>query len=111
MAYVLVLLVAAAAGAAVGIATLRTGGVRLAHRETWSGTYTQERPTAAPEAAVATGPESASAAGRRPLPTDPTWQTRVTGVLGLLVTCLVGAGLIVAALYATFLAVKRAFGG
>jgi hypothetical protein len=32
-------------------------------------------------------------------------------VLGLLVACLVGAGLVVAALYATFLAVKRAFGG
>jgi hypothetical protein len=110
VAYVLVLLLAAAAGAAVGIATLRTGGVRLAHPETWSATYAQERPAAA-EAAVATGPESASAAGRRPLPTDPTWQTRVTGVLGLLVACLVGAGLVVAALYATFLAVKRAFGG
>jgi hypothetical protein len=109
MAYVLVLLLAAAAGAAVGIATLRTGGVRLAHPETWSATYAQDRP--APDAAVVTGPESGSAAGHRPLPTDPTWQTRVTGVLGLLVACLVGAGLVVAALYATFLAVKRAFGG
>ena len=110
MAYVLVLVLAAAAGAAVGIATLRTGGVRLAHPETWSATYVEEE-SAASEAAVAIGPEPAAPMGHRPLPSDPTWQTRVTGVLGLLVACMAGAGLIVAACYAMFLAVKRAFGG
>jgi hypothetical protein len=107
MGYLVVLLLAIAAGAAVGFATLRTGGVQLARPGTWSATYVEEEPVST-QPAIAPEP---AAVGRRPLPSDPTWQTRVTGVLGLLVACLVGAGLIVAASYATFLAVKRMFGG
>jgi hypothetical protein len=108
MAYVLVLLLAAAAGAAVGVATLRTGGATLARPGTWTATEV-EAPAAVGEPVGTVEP--VEPAGRRPLPTDPTWQTRIVGVLGLLVACLVGAGLIVAAFYTMFLVAKRAFGG
>jgi hypothetical protein len=111
VAYVLVLLLALAAGAAVGVATLRTGErVPDARRGTWTRAYEPASPEAA--SSVEGVPRSVEQAGvREPLPTDPTMQSRIIGVLGLIVVCLVAAGAIVGSLYVAFLAAKGLFGG
>ena len=90
MPYVLVLLVAAAAGGGVAVATLRRGDVAETSPQT--GTKGYEEPEDDPE-------EDVGATGRRrkPLPSTPTAQTRISGAVGLLLVVLVAAGLIAGA--------------
>jgi hypothetical protein len=105
-------MLAAAAGAAVGVATLRTGGPSRARPETWTQTYEPEVEDGPPAGAGA--PASAFAAPGQPrhaLPGEPTMQTRIAGVLGLVVVVFVAAGAIVGLLYAAYLAVRGMFGG
>ena len=106
MAYLLVLLLAVAAGAAVGVATYRNGSRPRSDPSAWSRGYEAEPE---PQPAPATA-EPSTTAGRS-LPDDPTTQSRVIGALGLLVVCLVAAGAIVGALFAAYVAVRGAFGG
>ena len=106
MSYVVVLLLAAAAGAAVGVATLRTGREPQARQEAWTQTYE-------PPAVAAEGVQRSSAtetAGRTPLPGDPTTRSRVVGVLGLVVVCLAAAAAIVGGLFAAYVTVRGMFG-
>ena len=98
MPYVLVLLIAAAAGGGVAVATLRRGAVADANPEAWTKGY--ETSEEAPAGGVPT-----QAPGRsRSLPSAPTWQTRLTGIVGLLIAVLVGAGLIVGVCFAAWAA-------
>lgn len=106
MAYLLVLVLAAAAGAAVGVATYRDGSRPRSDPSTWSRGYEAE-----PETAPAPATSERATTAARSLPDDPTTQSRVIGALGLLVVCLVAAGAIVGALFAAYLAVRGAFGG
>ncbi len=102
MGYLLVLVVAAAAGTSVWALTLRQGDTPTAPTGAWSGTYdtpTTEEPSL---------PEPVR---RRSLPTDPTWHTRLTGVTGLVIACVVAAAVLVAGGFAVWTAVSRAFGG
>ena len=109
MPYLLVLLVAAASGAGVAAYTVRQGRTAAVSPETWTKTY-EDTPAAPPPAA---GTEDATTPHRRAqaLPSAPTWQTRLTGVAGLLIAVLLAAGLIVAGFYSAWLALKRMFGG
>jgi uncharacterized protein HemX len=92
MPYVLVLLVAAAAGGGVAFATLRRGDVTETSPQTWTKGY-EEPEDDQPEE------ETAGATGRprKPLPSTPTARTRVSGAVGLLLVVLVAAGLIAGA--------------
>ena len=109
MAYLFVLVIAAAAGVAVGFSTLRTGtlGIAQAPSGTWTRGYDPEDeepvPAAEPDPAV-------GSRARQPLPTDPTTHTMVVGALGLAIAVLVAAGAIVGMFYAGVMALKRAFG-
>ena len=91
MPYVLVLLVAAAAGGGVAFATLRRGDVSETSPQTWTKGYEEPEDDRPEEGVGATGRP------RKPLPSTPTAQTRVTGVVGLLIVVLVAAGLIAGA--------------
>jgi hypothetical protein len=91
MPYVLVLLVAAAAGGGVALATLRRGNVSEAVPQTWTKGYEE------PEGAAPQEGEGATGQPRKPLPSTPTMQTRLTGAVGLLIVVLVAAGLIAGA--------------
>ena len=104
MPYLFVLLVAAAAGGGVGVATLLRGGTAEANPEAWTKGYEASEETPADET-TPTGHRS------RPLPSAPTWQTRVTGIVGLLIAVLLGAGIIVGICFASWAALRRAFGG
>jgi len=107
VSYVVVLVLAAAAGAAVGVATLRTGREPATRREAWTQTYE-------PPAAPAQGARRSSATEiteRAPLPGDPTTRSRIVGVLGLVVVCLAAAAAIVGGLYAAYVTVRGMFGG
>ncbi len=104
MPYVLVLLVAAAAGGGVALATLRRGDVAGAHPQTWTKGY-EEPEDDQPEE------EAAGAAGqpRKPLPSTPTAQTRLSGAVGLLLVVLVAAGLIAGAALVVWDALRNAW--
>jgi len=104
MPYVLVLLVAAAAGGGVAVATLRRGAVADANPEAWTKGYEESE-----DAPGGGGPTQARGPSRS-LPSAPTWQTRLTGIVGLLIAVLVGAGLIVGVCFAAWAALRRAFG-
>lgn len=91
MPYLLVLLVAAAAGGGVAFATLRRGDVSETSPQTWTKGYEELGDVAPQEGVGATGQP------RKPLPSTPTMQTRLTGVVGLLIVVLVAAGLIAGA--------------
>ena len=91
MPYVLVLLVAAAAGGGVALATLRSGDVAGTDPKTWTKGYEEPDGDLPQEDVGATGQP------RKPLPSTPTAQTRLTGVVGLLIVVLVAAGLIAGA--------------
>jgi len=104
MPYLLVFLIAAAAGSGVAVATLRRGEVVEAAPKDWNKGY--EEPVEEPADDAATGPRG----HKRPLPSAPTWQTRLTGIVGLLIAVLVGAGLIVGACFAAWSVLRRAFG-
>ena len=105
MPYLFVLLIAAAAGGGVAVATMRRGEIAAASLETWTKGYEgpDEEEPAEHEVAETGHP-------RKPLPSAPTWQTRLTGIVGLLIAVLVGAGLIVGACLAIWAALRRAFG-
>lgn len=104
MPYVLVFLVAAAAGGGVAVATLRRGAVADANPGAWTKGYE------GPEEAPADGGSTQARGRSRSLPSAPTWQTRLTGIVGLLIAVLVGAGLIVGVCFAAWAAIRRAFG-
>jgi hypothetical protein len=108
--YVLVFLLAAAAGAAVSVATLRAGRVPQPSPASWTQRY--ESPRVEEDVAAATDPSAGpESVGRRALPSDPTWRTRFAGIAGLIIVCFVAAGAIVGALYAAYLALRGVFGG
>lgn len=107
MPYLGVLLVAAAAGVGVAALTLRAGRTAAPNPEAWTRTHTE--PASTPEPGE--GGSTKVAAPRRPLPSDPTWQSRLTGIVGLVVACLLGAMLVVGACLLAWAALQRAFGG
>ena len=86
MPYLLVLLVAAAAGGGVAFATLRRGDVSETSPQTWTKGYEEPGDARQRRACGATGRP------RKPLPSTPTMQTRLSGVVGLLIVVLVAAG-------------------
>jgi len=92
MPYVLVLLVAAAAGGGVAFATLRRGAVSEANPQAWTKGYEEPEDDRPEEEAV-----DATGRPRKPLPSTPTAQTRISGAVGLLLVVLVAAGLIAGA--------------
>ena len=100
MPYFLVVLVATVAGGAVAAYTVLHDGAAEASPETWTKGY--EEPVE--EATDAPGQR------RRPLPSAPTWQTRLTGIVGLLIAVLIGAGLIVGACLVVWNTLRRATG-
>ncbi|MEP6758198.1 MAG: hypothetical protein ABJB55_03290 [Actinomycetota bacterium] len=104
MPYVFVVLVAAVAGCGAAYSVVR-GRATGANPETWTKGYQEPALDA-----DANEPLDASGRRRRPLPSAPTWQTRLTGVVGLLIAVLVGAGLIVGACLAVWTALRRAVG-
>ena len=104
MPYVLVVLIAAAAGGSVAVATLRRGAAAEANPEAWTKGYEEPEGTPASDEPAPTGRHP------RQLPSAPTWQTRLTGIVGLLIAVLIGAGLIVGACFAAWSALRRAFG-
>jgi len=89
MAYLTVIMLAAAAGGVVAAFTLYQG-----------------RPRPSPAA----GGPAVPAAQARALPSTPTAQTRLLGALGLLVAVLAGAGLIALLCFLAYAAVKHAVG-
>ncbi len=118
MGYLLVLLAATAAGVGTAAFTLRQAAASVAPQPTWSQ-GSSEPPT---EAAVpidtgstATGPATAERSGGRAvdLPAAPTWESRVNGIVGLVIAVLLGAGALAAAFYMLWSLVakaSRAFG-
>jgi len=104
MPYALVLLVAAAAGGGVAVATLRRGAVADTNPQAWTTGYEES------EEVPADGGTTQARERSRSLPSAPTWQTRLTGIVGLLIAVLIGAGLIVGACFATWALLRRAFG-
>jgi hypothetical protein len=102
MPYVLVLLVAAAAGGGVALATLRRGDVSETGPRSWTKGYEE------PEE-VLPGEEAGAPDRRKPLPSIPTVQTRVTGVVGLLIVVLVAAGVIAGAWLVVWDALRNAW--
>jgi hypothetical protein len=104
MPYLLVFLIAAAAGGGVAVATLRRGDVAEPVSQDWNKGYEESEPVPADDAATETSGR------KRALPSAPTWQTRLTGIVGLLIAVLVGAGLIVGVCFAAWAALRRAFG-
>jgi len=105
MPYLFVLLIAAAAGGGVAVATLRRGEVAETVPNDWNKGYEESEEEPADAEVAETGGR------RRPLPSAPTWQTRLTGIVGLLIAVLVGAGLIVGVCLAAWTALRRAFVG
>jgi len=103
MPYLLVLLVAAAAGGGVAFATLRRGDVAETSPQTWTKGYEEAQDEPAEEEVDAAGRR------RKPLPSAPTLETRVTGVAGLLIVVLVAAGLIAGASIVVWDALRRIF--
>jgi hypothetical protein len=103
MSYVLVLLVAAATGGGVALATLRRGEIAETGPQTWTKGYEESENDQPEEDVGATGQP------RKPLPSSPTVQTRVTGVVGLLIVVLVAAGVIAGASLAVWDALRNAW--
>ena len=103
MPYVLVLLVAAAAGGGVAFATLRRGEAAETSPRTWTKGYEEPEDVQPEENAGVTGRP------RKPLPSTPTAQTRLTGVVGLLIVVLVAAGVIAGACLVMWDALRNAW--
>jgi hypothetical protein len=115
MPYLLVLVAAVVSGLAVAGYTLRRGGVAASSPQAW--TQVAVEPATEPPAAGGQEAEvgGSTAAGRRratqtELPSAPTLQTRLTGIVGLLIAILVGAGIIAAGFYVLWETLSRAFG-
>ncbi len=108
MLYLLVLVIAAAAGLAVAFSTLRTGTESVANGPSaaWTRPYESARDTATEPY----GPAETGAHSRQPLPTDPTTHTRLVGAVGLAIAVLVAAGAIVGVFYVGVMAIKHATG-
>jgi hypothetical protein len=100
MLYVIVLVVAVAAGGSVAASTLRTGRIAAANPETWTKPYREDD---APERT------DASTSSRRPLPSAPTTHTRVVGAAGLVGVVAAGAGTIALLAYLVWTALKGVF--
>lgn len=100
MPYLLVFLVAAAAGGGVAALTIRNGRVAAAGPETWTETYRESTPSPG---------EETVAGRRRPLPSAPTAQTRVIGIAGLLGAVVAGASVIAFLAYLVWNALKGLF--
>jgi hypothetical protein len=106
--YLLVLVIAAAAGAAVAFSTLRTGTETVGNGPSaaWTRRYeSSPDPTTEPHSPAVTGAHSG-----QPLPTDPTTHTKVVGAVGLAIAVLVAAGAIVGVFYIGVMAIKHATG-
>ena len=99
MPYVVVFLVATAAGVGVGLLTLRQGRLAPANPEAWSGAYREEV-----SATAETG-----GTGKRRMPSDPNPHTRKIGAAGLLGVILGAAGLIALLAYIAWTAVNGIF--
>ena len=104
MPYVLVLLAAAAAGGGVAFATLRRGDVSETNPRTWTKGYEEPEDDQAEEEAA-----GATRRPRKPLPSTPTAQTRLSGAVGLLLVVLVAAGLIAGAALVVWDALRNAW--
>ena len=100
MPYLLVFLVAAAAGAGVAAITIRNGRMAAASPDTWTTTYREDAPGAAEESVPARG---------RPLPSAPTAQTRVIGIAGLAGAVVAGAAVMAFLAYLVWNALKGLF--
>lgn len=103
MPYLLVLLVAAAAGGGVALATLRRGDISESKPQSWTKGYEEPGDVQPQEGVSATGQP------RKPLPSAPTMQTRLTGIVGLLIVVLVAAGLIAGACLVMWDALRNAW--
>ncbi|MDP9184774.1 MAG: hypothetical protein M3O29_03780 [Actinomycetota bacterium] len=101
MLYVIVLVVAMAAGGSVAASTLRTGRIAAASPETWTKPYREDD---APE-----GTDAPTSSRRRPLPSAPTTHTRVVGAAGLMGVVAAGAGTIALLAYLVWAALKGVF--
>jgi len=106
--YLLVLVIAAAAGGAVAFSTLRTGTETAAHGP--SATWTRRYESATDPATEPRGSAETGAHSRQQLPTDPTTHTRLVGAVGLAIAVLVAAGAIVGVFYVGVMAIKHATG-
>ena len=100
MPYLLVFVVAAAAGAGVAAITIRNGRVAEADPETWTKTYREPDPSSSEEAVPTRG---------RPLPSAPTAQTRVIGVAGLAGAVVAGAAVMAFLAYLVWSVLKGLF--
>lgn len=98
MPYLLVFLLAAAAGGSVAAVTLRNGRVAAAGPQTWTTTYREDAPAEVEEVAP-----------RRPLPSAPTALSRVIGAAGLLGAVLAGAGAVAFLSYLAWNMLKGVF--
>lgn len=99
MPYVVVFLVATAAGVGVGLLTLRQGRLAPANPEAWTGSYREEASVAA----------ETGRSGKRGLPPDPNPRTRKFGAAGLLGVMLGAAGLIALLAYLVWTALNGLF--
>jgi hypothetical protein len=100
MSYFVVFLLAAAAGVAVGFATIREARMAPARSEAWTETY---REGAAPES---TSPVAKS---KRRLPPDPNPRTRKIGAAGLFGIVVGAAGLLALIAYLAWTLLKGIF--
>ena len=91
------------AGGGVALATLRRGDVSETSPRAWTKGYEEPEDVQPEEEAGATGQP------RKPLPSTPTAQTRVTGVVGLLIVVLVAAGVIAGACLVVWDALRNAW--
>lgn len=101
MPYLLVLVVATAAGVAVAMLTIRAARVASANPEAWTEPYREG------ETRPAEGP---TPAGRSLPPSVPTPHTRAVGAAGLIGSILVGAGAIAFLMFLAWTMLKRFFG-
>jgi hypothetical protein len=95
--YVLVLLVATAAGVGVWWSTLRSGRLAPSNPEAWTETYREDEPEL---------PREPSPPPKRPLPPDPNVHTRTIGAAGLAGAVLGAAAAIAVLAYLVWTAVK-----
>jgi hypothetical protein len=103
MAYLLVFLVAAVAGGAVGLTTLFSDRVAVGNAEAWTEPYGEQGLPPAEASSPAEG-------RKRPLPLPPTARSRMLGVAGLALAVFVGASAIALLCLVMWVGLKRIFG-
>jgi hypothetical protein len=109
MGYVFVFVLAIGAGAAVAATTLRRGQIAVERPQTWTETYVEPPAQSDEEEGVSAG-STADSGHRKELPSEPTLQTRLTGIVGLVIAVFVGAGALTASFYLMWNALRRVFG-